>query len=258
MSKDIRTEKLSVGYGKKCVIEGIELSAEAGDIISLIGPNGCGKTTVLRPILTQLQALEGCIYVAGKDMDDLSGDDIAHFMSMVTTKRPVTELMTCREVIATGRYPYTGRFGLLNEKDEEKVQEAIDFMHVESIAEEDFSKISDGQKQRVMLARAICQEPEILILDEPTSFLDIRYKLDILNGIYRLSREKKVTVIMSLHELDIARAISDRLVCIEKVRIGRVGKPDEIYKDGYLAKIYGIDPDCLDEKTGTIILKEHK
>ncbi len=257
MSKNLRTEKLSVGYGKKCVIEGIELDIEAGKIISLIGPNGCGKTTILRTVLKQLETLAGSVYVSGRDLSDMSGDDIAHFMSMVTTKRPVTELMTCREVVATGRYPYTGRFGLLNEKDEEKVREAIEFMHVESIAEEDFSKVSDGQKQRVMLARAICQEPEILVLDEPTSFLDIRYKLDILDGIYRLSREKNVTVIMSLHELDIARGISDKLVCIENGKIGRVGKPDEIYKDGYLAKLYGIDPDCFDEKTGTIILKEH-
>ena len=136
MSKNLRTEKLSVGYGKKCVIEGIELDIEAGKIISLIGPNGCGKTTILRTVLKQLETLAGSVYVSGKDLSDMSGDDIAHFMSMVTAKRPVTELMTCREVVATGRYPYTGRFGLLNEKDEEKVREAIEFMHVESIAEE--------------------------------------------------------------------------------------------------------------------------
>ena len=116
-------------------------------------------------------------------------------------------MMTCKEVVATGRYPYTGKFGVLSKEDWKIVDEAVRLVHIEDLAERDFTKTSDGQKQRVMLARALCQQPDILVLDEPTSFLDIRYKLEFLSIIQEMARNDRLTVILSLHELDLAERI---------------------------------------------------
>ena len=134
-------------------------------------------------------------------------------------------MMTCKEVVATGRYPYTGKFGVLSKEDWKIVDEAVRLVHIENLAERDFTKTSDGQKQRVMLARALCQQPDILVLDEPTSFLDIRYKLEFLSIIQEMARNDRLTVILSLHELDLAERISDKVLCVRGDRIDRFGTP---------------------------------
>lgn len=136
-------------------------------------------------------------------------------MAVVLTERVKTELMTCEDVVATGRYPYTGKFGLLGENDWAAVREAWSWYTSPNWPNRDFSQISDGQKQRVMLARAVCQQPELLILDEPTSFLDLRYKLEFLTILQQMSRSRHLTVILSLHELDLAGRISDKIACIK-------------------------------------------
>ncbi len=144
----------------------------------------------------------------------MSGRDFARKLSVVLTERVRPEMMTCKEVVATGRYPYTGKFGVLSKEDWKIVDEAVRLVHIEDLAERDFTKTSDGQKQRVMLARALCQQPDILVLDEPTSFLDIRYKLEFLSIIQEMARNDRLTVILSLHELDLAERISDKVsVC---------------------------------------------
>ena len=136
-------------------------------------------------------------------------------MAVVLTERMRPELMTCHDIVATGRYPYTGRLGILSREDEEKVEEAMRAVHAESLGSRDFNNISDGQRQRVLLARAICQEPDIIILDEPTSFLDIKHKLDLLSILRDMAKKKQITVIMSLHEIDLAQKISDKIICVK-------------------------------------------
>ena len=136
--------------------------------------------------------------------------------------------MTCEDVVATGRYPYTGRFGLLGDEDRRIIRQVMDMVNVTAIKDQDFTRISDGQRQRVMLARAICQEPEIIVLDEPTSYLDVRYKLEFLSILQRMKREKNLTVIMSLHELELAERVSDKILCINGRYVDRYGTPREI------------------------------
>ena len=254
MSKNLSTENLSVGYGKRIVIDGVDVEIASGRITTLIGPNGCGKSTILKTVLGQLSPIKGTVYIGGEDSLKVKREIKAKAMAMVMTKRPKTELMTCFDVVATGRYPYTGRFGILSDEDNEKVKEALDYIGAYDLAESDFSCLSDGQKQRVMVARAIAQEPEILILDEPTSFLDIHYKLDILKCVKKLTQEKNVAVIMSLHELELARAVSDVIIAVENGKIGRIGGPEDIFKDGYIPRLYDIDPGNFDEETGTLIM----
>ena len=246
---------LTIGYHGVPLIRNITFSLRRGEILSLIGPNGAGKTTLLRSIIRQLATLGGVVTLDGRDMAALSGKELSTRLAVVLTERVKTELMTCEDVVATGRYPYTGKFGLLGEKDWDAVRESMELVHITELAKRDFSQISDGQKQRVMLARAVCQQPELLILDEPTSFLDLRYKLEFLTILQQMSRSRHLTVILSLHELDLAGRISDKIACIKGDRIDRFGTPEEIYGTDYLPSLYDITVGSYDPRSGDVELE---
>ncbi len=251
----LHTDKLAVGYGKKVLIDGIEVSVHAGQIVTLIGPNGAGKSTILKTIASQLDALSGVIFIGEKNSQNMNSRTRAKHLSIMMTTRAEPELMTCYDVIKTGRYPYTGQLGILSEQDQKKIAEAMRLTSVEEIADRDFNHISDGQRQRVMLARAVCQEPDILVLDEPTSFLDIHHKLELLSMLKGLVTEKNIGVIMSMHELDLAQRISDYIVCVSEHRIDMCGTPEEIFSDAYISKLYNITSGSFCAGYGSIELE---
>lgn len=242
----IETQNLTVGYDGKPLIQEIGFHVRRGQILTLIGPNGSGKSTILKTIVGQLKSIAGVIMMDGKNIRERSRNDVAKRMAIVMTERLQPELMTCRDMVSTGRYPYTGRLGLLSEEDKAIVQEALEQVDAVSIAERAFTNISDGQRQRILLARALCQQPEIIILDEPTSFLDIRYKLELLSILKRMVREKNLAVIMSLHELDLAERVSDNVICVSGDHIDRIGPPEEIFTKDYIAKLYHMEPGRYD------------
>lgn len=250
----IQTENLAVGYGK-VLIQNINLKIEAGKIITLIGPNGSGKSTILKTLAKQIKLLGGKVTVIGKDIKDLHDSDIAKNIAMVTTERIHPECMTCKDIIATGRYPYTGRLGILSQQDWQAVDNAIATVHAENVMDKDFNRISDGQRQRVMLARAICQDTPIIVLDEPTSFLDMYYKLDILKTIWKLAHKNNKTIIMSLHELDLVKMVSDFIICVDGNKIVRTGNCSEIFSGNFIQKLYGIQDDEFNCSTGAMFLK---
>ena len=237
MAEDyIWTENMTVGYGKTPLIRQIGIHVRAGEIVTLIGPNGAGKSTILRSVIRQLGLLEGTVYLDGMPMKGMGEREIAKRMSILMTERIHPELMNCEDVVGTGRYPYTGRMGILTAE----VREDMELVHAWDLASRDFSQISDGQKQRILLARAICQDPSVIVLDEPTSFLDIRHKLELLTILKDLVRRKKVAVLMSLHELDLAQKLSDYIVCVKGEYIERCGTPEQIFTSSYITGLYGI------------------
>lgn len=238
----LRTEQLTVGYEKRPVVSRVTLELKPGEMLSLIGPNGAGKTTVLRTILRQLPPLEGRILLKGIPLQDYRERDLARCCAAVMTVRADPELMRCEDVVAAGRYPYTGRLGILSERDRRIIESTVRTVGIEEIRYADFDSISDGQRQRVLLARALCQEPELLVLDEPTSFLDIRHKLEFMELLRQLLREKRIAVIMSLHELELARKYSDRILCIREGRADRQGTPDEIFTGTYIDSLFDMAP----------------
>lgn len=250
-----RTEKLSVGYRNAPLIEDITIGLNKGEILTLIGPNGAGKSTILKSIAKQLKPMGGVVYLDEKNTGELSGKELSQKMAVVFTERLQSEMMTCEDVVATGRYPYTGYFGILSGEDYEAVREAMELVHITDIKDCDFTKISDGQRQRVMLARAICQKPEIIILDEPTSYLDVKYKLEFLSVLQELRNKKKLTVIMSLHELELAEKVSDYILCVGGKYIDRFGVPEEIFTQGYIQTLFQIETGSFDEKTGSMELQ---
>ena len=175
-------------------------------------------------------------------------------MAVVLTDRIKTELMTCHDIVATGRYPYTGRLGILTQEDECLVEEAMQAVHAQELGNRDFNAISDGQKQRVLLARAICQDPDVIVLDEPTSFLDVKYKLELLSILERMARQKKITVIMSLHEIDLAQKISDKIICVKGETISHYGSLEEVFTEEIIRELYGINNGYFDPLFGSIEL----
>lgn len=236
-----RTQKMCVGYDGRPLIRDMEITLEKGEILSLIGPNGAGKSTVLKSIAGQLRLLGGTVYLGDELLSGMRMKDLAKRMSVVFTDKVRAELKSCRDVVATGRYPYTGRLGILSGEDERIVDEVMELTHMSDIGDRDFDRVSDGQRQRVMLARAICQEPDIVVLDEPTSWLDIRYKLEFLSLLQEMRDRRGLTVIMSLHELELARIVSDKILCLKGEYVERFGAPEEIFRSDFIEKLFGID-----------------
>ena len=253
-----RTDNLSVGYNGRALIHDIDIAIEKGEIVTLIGPNGSGKSTILKSITRQLQLIGGKVWIQTEELERISQKALARRMAVVLTERMKPELMTCRDVVSTGRYPYTGRLGLLSAEDEALVTAAMERVHALELSNCDFNAISDGQRQRVLLARAICQDPEIIILDEPTSYLDIRHKLELLSILRSMAKEKGITVIMSLHEIDLAQKISDKIICVKGEIIARFGAPSEVLSEAVVRDLYELTEGSYNADFGSIELPRPK
>ena len=166
MKECLEAKNLSAGYDGKALLDQVALSVHRGEIAVLIGPNGAGKSTLLKTLARQLAPVAGAVYLDGQAIHQMSGQALARRLAIVTTERIAPELMTCADVVRTGRYPYTGRFGLLSPQDEAIAAGTLASVHGEDLADRPFACISDGQRQRVLLARALCQQPEVILLDE--------------------------------------------------------------------------------------------
>lgn len=251
----LHTDQLTVGYNKKALIRDIGISVRPGQILTLIGPNGAGKSTILKSITRQLEPIAGTVWIGRRPLRQMNERELAQTVSIMMTGWVEPELMRCEEVVESGRFPYTGRLGILSAHDHEQVAEAMKLVHVTDLADRNFNCISDGQRQRVMLARAICQEPDVLVLDEPTSFLDIRHKLELLSILKDLVQQKQLAVIMSLHELDLAQKVSDYVVCIKDNRIDRCGMPEDIFTDDYIRDLYHVSRGSYNGLYGSLELE---
>lgn len=252
------TDQLTVGYDGKPLIREINIQLKKGEILTLIGPNGAGKSTILKSITRQLATISGTVYLDKQLMSQMSNKEVSQKLAVVLTERMRPELMTCEDIVATGRYPYTGTLGILSAEDKVKVKEAMETVHAWDLKDRDFTAISDGQRQRILLARAICQEPEIIVLDEPTSFLDIRHKLELLTILKQMVLDNQLTVIMSLHELDLAQKVSDKVICAHGEHIEKYGAPEEIFTSDYIRNLYGITRGSYNAAFGCVEMEPPK
>ena len=244
-----RTENMTVGYQGIPLIHQVDIEVKRGEILTLMGPNGAGKSTLLKSMAGQLALLGGTVFLNDQDFLKQDGRTRARKMAAVFTEKTQPERMTSEEVVEAGRYPYTGTFGFLSPEDHRAVEAAMELVGVTGLRHQDFRTLSDGQRQRVILARAVCQEPEIILLDEPTSYLDIKHKLEFLSTLQKLTREKQCTVILSLHELDLAERISDRILCVKGDTVERFGTPEEVFVPGYIRELFGITAGSFDEES---------
>ncbi|MCI8539300.1 MAG: ABC transporter ATP-binding protein [Oscillospiraceae bacterium] len=249
------TKDLAVGYNGRPLIEHIDIGIRKGGILCLIGPNGSGKSTILRSITRHLAKLGGVVSIDGRDLSGLSNRALAKQVSVVLTGRVDPELLTCWEVVSAGRYPYTNHFGKLSQADEAIVTRSMEQVSVLELREHPFVQLSDGQKQRVLLARALCQQPEVMVLDEPTSYLDIRHKIELLSILRGLASEQGLTVVLSLHEVDLAVKLADVVVLVKGSTIYRCGAPEDVLDGETLRSLYDIRGGAFDLLLGSVELR---
>ena len=254
MAKTLMLRGLEAGYRGKRLLGPFSLEARAGEIVALAGPNGSGKSTILKTVAGEIPLIAGRILLDEENLPAMPGQERARRMAVVLTERPRTELMTAYEVAAAGRYPHTGRLGFLRREDEEKVEEALRMVDAADLGARDFHTLSDGQKQRILLARAICQEPELLVLDEPTSFLDVRYKIEFLTILRKLARERGMIVFLSLHEIDLVQKAADRVVFVDALHRVRAGSTEEMFSEETVRNLFGIRTGAYDVLSGSIEL----
>ncbi|MCR5716723.1 MAG: ABC transporter ATP-binding protein [Lachnospiraceae bacterium] len=263
----LRVEHITVGYHHKVIQREVSFEVAAGEILVLIGPNGAGKSTLLKSITGQLPLLDGEVYLhalpsqenpapaaAQKEqgaalrempLSGLKENELARIMALMMTMRVEPEYATGYDIVAAGRYPYTGSLGLLTDHDREVIERSMHLVKAEELAAQPFHTLSDGQRQRILLARAICQEPRILVLDEPTGFLDIKHKLEFLKALRFLVDQQQIAVVMSLHELDLAEKIADRVLCVSGTKGTYPATAKEAFHEAAIEELFEMQPGSL-------------
>ena len=201
---------------------------------------------------SNLAPLGGIVELDGRDVSAWKMAELAQNLAVMLTDRPQTELLTCRDIVEAGRHPYTGRLGVLSGDDHERVRAAMRTAHVEELAERDFMRVSDGQRQRVMLARAIAQDPRVLVLDEPTSYLDIRYQIDLLRILRHLAKSRGTAIIMSIHELELAQKSADKVICVKDGRVFHAGTPEDVFTREAIGELYDLEHGAFNERFGSV------
>ncbi len=218
----ITTNRLTVGYRGHRVVEDISLSLPCGRLVCLLGPNGAGKSTLLRTLCGFQPPIAGTVTISGSDITTMSAAEVARLVSVVLTDRPLTPSLTAAEMVGMGRAPYTGFWGRLSNDDRRLVSEAIQTVGIAPLATRRMGQLSDGERQKVMIAKALAQHTPVIVLDEPTAFLDYPSKVAVMKTLARLAHDEGKTILMSTHDLELAAQLGDELMEIENKHIRKI------------------------------------
>lgn len=237
---ELKVNNLDVGYSNKIVVHNINFEDCKGKMICLVGPNGAGKSTILKTLSNELAPLGGSIFLDGENIKNIKSESIAKKLSVVLTDKIDSGMMKGFDIVAMGRYPHTNFLGKLKKRDFEIIENNIRKVNAENLVDKLFLELSDGEKQKILLARALCQEPQVIILDEPTSYLDIRHKIEFISILNDLVRNEKLTVVMSLHEIDIALKCCDIVIMVKNGNVQLFQKPELMIKDEHIKELYNL------------------
>ena len=218
----ITTNRLTVGYRGHRVVEDISLSLPCGRLVCLLGPNGAGKSTLLRTLCGFQPPIEGTVTISGSDITAMSAAEVARLVSVVLTDRPLTPSLTAAEMVGMGRAPYTGFWGRLSDDDRRLVSEAMQTVGIAPLATRRMGQLSDGELQKVMIAKALAQHTPVIVLDEPTAFLDYPSKVAVMKTLARHAHDEGKTILMSTHDLELAAQLGDELMKIENKHIRKI------------------------------------
>lgn len=238
---------LKCGYEGREILKGVTISLQPGELIGLLGPNGAGKSTLIKALSKVLKPIAGIIYIEGEDIGSLSFKDVAKRVGVVPQETPLDYNFTVYDVVMMGRNPYVSRFRGETKLDKDVVIEAMRSTNTLELADRSITELSGGEKQRVILARALAQQPKILLLDEPTSHLDISYQIEMLNLIKRLVKEKDIGALSALHDPNLASQFCDKIILMKDGRIYDFGAPKEVLTSRNLKDVFSVD----------VIVKQH-
>ena len=247
----IELQHLTVGYGDRAVLSDINLTLKAGQMVCLLGSNGVGKSTLLRTLAGFIPPLSGKVLLQGRDLLSLSLSERSRSVSVVLTERVEVPYMKVADLVGMGRSPYTGFFGTLSEEDRAIIDEAIEMVGIASLAERTIDTLSDGERQKAMLAKALAQQTPVILLDEPTAFLDFHAKASTLRLMLRLAHETNKTIFLSTHDVEMAIQLSDALWIIQDDMI-HAGTTTSLTEDGTLQHFLQAEGIIYDTKEHTL------
>ncbi len=239
----IEVKGIKVSFGNHHVLRGVDCVIPRGSMVTFLGRNGCGKSTLLKTITGNLTPDAGEIRIAGKKLSDFKGSEMAQEVAFLPQVREIPKDMTCLELVACGRYPYQHWWTGVSTRDREMVANAMRRTNTYHLKERTVVSLSGGERQRVWIAMALAQEPKILILDEPTTYLDICHQLEVLELVSDLNKSEGLTVVMVLHDINQACRYSSELMVVENGIIARHGAPMDVMTPEAIAEVYDVDAD---------------
>lgn len=247
----LSAKALVCGYGTGFCVGPLDLELKASEIVCLIGANGAGKSTVLRTLAQDLTPLSGTVFLCGQDASRMTPAERARVRAVLFCERHVSELVSCLDIVSLGRHPHTGVLGRMSARDRDAIERAMDIVGVTSLADTAFDCISDGQRQRVLLARAIAQEPRVLLLDEPCTFLDIRYRIELVSILRQLAHVEGMAIACTMHELPLVAHIADRVVCLKDGQVMCQGQARDMLAPEVSDRLFDLEPGTYDALGGT-------
>lgn len=234
----LKVENLSCGYDEKTVIKDISFSVEEGNFLGIIGPNSTGKTTLFRALTGILKFHKGSVLYKNRPIHKIPPLDFARETAVISQGIEMPFAFSVEEFVLMGRFPHSGRFGILTPRDYEALEKVLNFTDISSLRHRKISELSAGEKQRAVLAQGFIQEPKLLLLDEPTAHLDIAHQVQILDLVKKLNKEKGLTVIIILHDLNLAGSYCDKLILLDEGKIFKKGSPEEVITCRNIEDVY--------------------
>jgi iron complex transport system ATP-binding protein len=245
---------LSAGYSRHRVLEDLSLAFPPGQVTGIIGPNGVGKSTLLKCLIRALKPQEGSIRSAGRDIFSMKWRELARLQAYVPQGSALTFPLTALEYIELGRRPYVS--WALSETDRRIIRETMTYLRIDAFADKHMDEISGGERQKIMLARAMAQEPKILLLDEPTSALDIRHQINVMRLLRRIAAERDCTVVTVMHDLSLVVRYCDHVALMHRGRIRAAGAPAKAITAEHLREVYGVTADIMHTSNGIVVVPE--
>jgi iron complex transport system ATP-binding protein len=254
MRKLLTITDLAVGY-RRPILSQLSLECGQGLFVSILGSNGVGKTTLLRTISRHLKPLEGQVILCGKPLAAIRAGDLAKIMSVVLTDKAAPPLLRVLEYAALGRHPHSGFLGKLGDNDLKVVEEALQAVRAEHLAERFVEELSDGERQKVVLARALAQEPGLMLLDEPTAHLDLKHSMEVMGILRGLCRHRGLTVLAALHDVDVAAKVSDLVITLKDGKLLAFGRPEDVLSPESVSELYDLDQVGFSTHLGAIEIR---
>ena len=240
-STAVHVKDVSVGYGERTVLDTLNVDIKRGAVTSIVGPNGCGKSTLLRTMSRLLNPTKGEIVLDGKSIHDIPTRKLATQLGLLPQTPIAPDGIVVADLVGRGRTPHQGILGRWSQQDYDIVAEALETTGISDLAERSIDELSGGQRQRVWIAMALAQRTETLLLDEPTTYLDVKHQLDVLDLLTELNRDRGTTIVMVLHDLNLAARYSDELVAVSGGKVFAHGHPREVITKENVKSVFGID-----------------